>query len=215
MIKSIFRWLFSEPASQQNEIELRNAIIGALTQHLNRLGHPVEAVRIPSHAMPNRHGSTFTNTFFGASNLRLIAGLDVYGLNVITGRTASATATSSTLSLVGHAASEWLGRGEPWTGEVAATCRDAERDFGRPSPALSPTWAEASRAYNDGLDRAAPIGVGTRAHLAAKLHDAGLEAEARAEHAQNLAAVLRAGDAAAVRQAEADALAAMTRKGAK
>ncbi|MCP1558421.1 UNVERIFIED_ORG: hypothetical protein M2438_002505 [Methylobacterium sp. SuP10 SLI 274] len=81
-----------------------------------------------------------------------------------------AVAAPPTLSLVGNAAAAaWLGRGEPWTGEVAATCRDAERDFGRPSPALSPTWAEASRAYNEGLDRAA------------KLHEAGLAAERAAE----------------------------------
>lgn len=97
IIKSILRWLFSEPVRQSNEIELRNAIIGALPEHLNRLGHPVEAVRIPSHAMPNRDDSAFTNTFFGASNLRLIAGLDAFGNNVVTGHTASAASNADTI----------------------------------------------------------------------------------------------------------------------
>lgn len=160
MIKGIFRKLFSEPAPKQNEIELRNAIIGALTQHLTRLGHPVEAVRIPAGAMPNREGSAFTNTFFGSSSLRLIAGLDAFGNNVVTGRTASATATSSTLEGRLAEAAEWLGQGEPWTGNAALTRGSlASANFAaRPSSALSPTWAETSRAYNEGLDRAAPSG---------------------------------------------------------
>ncbi|MFJ7438253.1 hypothetical protein ACIQW5_11405 [Methylorubrum thiocyanatum] len=169
MIKGIFRKLFSEPAPKQNEIELRNAIIGALTQHLTRLGHPVEAVRIPAGAMPNREGSAFTNTFFGSSSLRLIAGLDAFGNNVVTGRTASATATSSTLEGRLAEAAEWLGQGEPWTGNAALTRGSlASANFAaRPSSALSPTWAETSRAYNEGLDRAAPVGVGTLAGVPA------------------------------------------------
>lgn len=199
MIKSIFCKLFSEPASKQNEIELRNAIIAELYAHLEHIGHPVEAVRVPLFAIPAADASSVhdaASVVVGLEHVfeteyggfRLFAGLDAFGNNVVTGRTASATATSSTLEGRLAEAAEWLGLGEPWTGEVAATCRDAERDFGRPSPALSPTWAEASRAY-DGLDRAAPIGIGThegapalaRAHLAAKLHDAGLAAERAAE----------------------------------